>query len=169
MSHKKFTLPAITPSPSDLQRLVVRLIEHRDLTAVRPIFDELADQGRTTDHRAFARLIGDVAARNLGLDYPRRRRSIDRWPKLAESLMALFWHDLFDLTETLNALEAVYLRPLDSDAEDVAFRGLLASGMTAEQAAAASPAVWTNDLTAEQVRTALGLPNPHSGIAGDPQ
>jgi len=93
-TEKLYTLPDLPAAPySDLQALLRRLLEHKDMSALRGIFDVLEEQGRNIDSAGFKTEVGALAFKmdkHNGLD------SFD-WRAFCTSAVRRFFFDLFCL------------------------------------------------------------------------
>jgi hypothetical protein len=84
---------------SDVGDLARRLIEHADLSAVVPLVDALRERS-VGESQMFLREIAKLAVQKVAIG---RRGG---WGLFVNSyLLPRFWFDLFDLTETLAAIE----------------------------------------------------------------
>lgn len=93
---KVYELPKFLAAPeSEVGRLARRLIEYADLSCVRPLLDELDAQGRERDSEFIRDVLGAMMV-NRNLD----------WQFFVIRVGGRMWFDLFDLTESLAALEA---------------------------------------------------------------
>lgn len=147
-----FKLPDIDPAPaSDLQMLLRKLLEDRDLTVVQPLLDELDQLGRTRDLEFVKECLGSVFY-STGLRVVRAEIAFS--DQLRDLFVPHFWFDLFDTGASLRALQKsldagtgpdlgplIYGNPTnfamtsrDRGLRDAAVRGLaLGSGATRER------------------------------------
>lgn len=98
-----FKLPDIDPAPvSDLQMLLRKLLEDRDLTVVQPLLDELDQLGRTRDLAFVKECLGRVFY-STGLRVVRAELAFS--DKMWNLFVPHFWFDLFDTGASLRALQ----------------------------------------------------------------
>lgn len=102
MMKKVFTLPNLALVPtSDLQLLVLRLIEYADVSTIPAIADELMRQDRGRDFDTFRDGMVDYAYRVF--EGNGEGRPV-RWKFAAQWLVQRFWIDLFGWTQVVTAL-----------------------------------------------------------------
>lgn len=113
-----YKLPDLLPAPtSDIGLLARRLIEYADLSVVRPLLQALEDARRDEDLQRFKFSLR-VHCINFIIHGKQRRG----WELPAVDLLEVFWFDIFDLTESLAALEGRIRPPKFSDAMALADR-----------------------------------------------
>lgn len=117
-----FKLPDIDPAPvSDLQMLLRKLLEDRDLTVVQPLLDELEGLGRTEDVVFVKQSLSPMLRKllvsgiptiiqGMVFDVGRTGSASPITPSqefivVIRDLLERFWFDLFDTGASLRALQ----------------------------------------------------------------